>query len=61
MSGSDKDLFFDDDIKVRLRKFDVKIVKKIVSKNKGKYDSESHFYRAALLRLIRDEVTRLKL
>jgi hypothetical protein len=54
-------MFFDELVAFRLRKTDVKDVKKIVRKDFEKYDSESHFYRAAVLKEIRNEKLRLRL
>lgn len=54
-------MYFDELIAFRLRKLDVKDAKKICRKDSEKYDNESHFYRVAVLKLIREEKQRLKL
>lgn len=48
-------VFFDEDVKFRMRKVDVKAVRRVLRKRKAKYDSESHFFRTAILRLLREE------
>lgn len=53
--------FFQTIVNFRIRKEDLKLVKKICRANKKKYDSESHFFRAAVLKLMREERARLKL
>lgn len=45
----------------RIRTEDIKIVNKIVKKDDEKYDNISHFYRCAVLKLIREEKQRLNI
>lgn len=54
-------MFLDEKVNFRLRDDETKIIRKIVKKSKDIYDSESHFYRVAVLKLIRTEKARLKL
>lgn len=60
MTGSNKTLNFDEDVKLRLAKRELKEIKRLVRvstdvDNCPKYDSESHFIRCSILRLIRLE------
>ena len=52
---------FEDMAKFRIKKEQVKMVKKIVHKDSETYDNASHFYRCAAIKLIREERKRLKL
>lgn len=55
-------MFLDDSANFRLQKRDQKLVHKIVRRDGGeRYDNESHFYRCAVLKLIREEKARLRL
>ena len=52
-------MFFDERADFRIRKQDIKDVKKICNVDSERYDNESHFYRVAVLKLIREEKIRL--
>lgn len=47
--------------RVRLQPEQLKIIKKIIKKDKEKYGSLSHFYRIAIIKLIREEKERMKI
>lgn len=46
--------FFNDSSQFRIRKTEKKAIKQILRRNKGLYDSESHFIRSAIIRLIKE-------
>ena len=54
-------MFLGELVAFRLRTEQVKDIKKICRKDSEKYDNESHFYRVAVIKLIREEKQRLKL
>ena len=55
-------MFFDDRADIRICQEDLKMIRKIIRKDKqAKYDNESHFIRAATIKLIREEKKRLSL
>lgn len=55
-------LYFHKRITFRIRKVDAKMISKIVRRDRGeRYDNESHFVRAAVLKLLREEKVRLRL
>jgi len=54
-------MFFDERISLRLRKDTLKLIDKIVTRDNISYDSEAHFIRCAVLKLVRDEVDRLRI
>ena len=54
-------VFFDDRAEFRIRREEIRLVKKIVRQFKDKYMNESHFYRVAVLKLIRDERVHLSI
>jgi hypothetical protein len=54
-------MFLNEVIAVRINIREKKMVKRIVRKDKNKYDSAAHFHRCALIKLMREEKKRLKL
>jgi len=56
-----KPMYFDDRVDFRIRKEDLKLVTKLVRKDQDRYENESHFFRVATLKLIREERSRLKI
>lgn len=54
-------MFLDELTAFRIREDDLKMISKITRQDREKYDSESHFIRIAVLKLIREERARLKL
>lgn len=60
MTGSSKNLYYDDRLNLRFEKAIIKRAEKIVKRaiddqNFKKYDSISHFIRAAIIRQIRED------
>jgi len=45
----------------RINKEQLKMINKILRKDNKKYDNKSHFYRCAVIKLIREERKRLKI
>jgi hypothetical protein len=54
-------MFHDELEEFRISKEQVKLVRKICRKDQEKYDNKSHFYRCAVIKLIREEKARLRL
>ena len=54
-------MFFDELEEFRIGTHEVKLVRKIVRNDQERYENKSHFYRCAVLKLIREEKARLKL
>lgn len=46
---------------LRLREYDLEMIEQIVSRDRLKYENESHFIRCAILKLLREEAKRLKI
>ena len=54
-------MFFEELEEFRIAREDLKLVTKICRKDNERYDNKSHFYRCAVLKLIREEKKRLKI
>lgn len=52
---------FEKDINFRIKKSDLAMIKKIVSKDDETYSDVSHYCRCAVIRLIREDKKRLRL
>lgn len=51
---------FDERINFRIKKSYLKEASKIINKNSEKYENLSHFFRVALIKLIREEGGKIK-
>ena len=54
-------MFFEEKVNLRIRKDTLKLIHKIITKDNISYDSESHFIRCATIKLVNEEIERLKI